>query len=51
MPHPERAIDELLGSADGVPLLRSLLDGAAAADGLTAGAEARSAGSADAGAP
>ncbi len=26
MPHPERAVDALLGSADGVPLLRSLLD-------------------------
>ena len=25
MPHPERATDALLGSADGVPLLRSLL--------------------------
>lgn len=25
MPHPERAVDELLGSADGVPLLRSVL--------------------------
>jgi phosphoribosylformylglycinamidine synthase subunit PurQ / glutaminase len=30
MPHPERATDELLGSADGVPLLRSLLCAAAA---------------------
>lgn len=29
MPHPERAVSELLGSADGVPLLRSLLDRAA----------------------
>jgi phosphoribosylformylglycinamidine synthase len=28
MPHPERAIDELLGSADGVPLLRSMLESA-----------------------
>jgi len=28
MPHPERASSELLGSADGVPLLRSLLDSA-----------------------
>ncbi len=28
MPHPERASHELLGSADGVPLLRSLLDAA-----------------------
>jgi phosphoribosylformylglycinamidine synthase I len=26
MPHPERACNELLGSSDGVPLLRSLLD-------------------------
>jgi phosphoribosylformylglycinamidine synthase len=25
MPHPERAVSDLLGSADGVPLLRSLL--------------------------
>ena len=31
MPHPERAISELLGSADGVPLLRSLLARASAA--------------------
>ncbi len=30
MPHPERATDELLGSTDGVSLLRSLLDAAAA---------------------
>ena len=29
MPHPERASDSLLGSADGVPLLRSLLGAAA----------------------
>ena len=28
MPHPERASDALLGSEDGIPLLRSLLDGA-----------------------
>jgi phosphoribosylformylglycinamidine synthase len=28
MPHPERASHELLGSTDGVPLLRSLLDAA-----------------------
>ena len=28
MPHPERASDALLGSEDGVPLLRSLLDAA-----------------------
>jgi len=25
MPHPERAVDPLLGSADGLPLFRSLL--------------------------
>ena len=31
MPHPERAISDLLGSADGVPLLRSLLARASAA--------------------
>ncbi|WCO67300.1 phosphoribosylformylglycinamidine synthase subunit PurQ [Iamia majanohamensis] len=30
MPHPERAVSELLGSVDGVPLLQSLLDRAAA---------------------
>lgn len=30
MPHPERAVDELLGSADGVPLLRSVLAAAGA---------------------
>ena len=29
MPHPERASSDLLGSADGVPLLQSLLDRAA----------------------
>src|SRR5262249_14989342 len=29
MPHPERASDPILGSADGVPLLQSLLDAAA----------------------
>ncbi len=29
MPHPERASDSLLGSADGLPLLRSLLSAAA----------------------
>jgi phosphoribosylformylglycinamidine synthase subunit PurQ / glutaminase len=28
MPHPERAAHALLGSTDGVPLLRSLLDAA-----------------------
>lgn len=31
MPHPERASSELLGSADGVPMLRSLIESAAAA--------------------
>ena len=30
MPHPERAISLLLGSADGLPLLRSLVATAAA---------------------
>ena len=30
MPHPERACDELLGSADGLPLLRSLVASAVA---------------------
>jgi len=30
MPHPERAISALLGSDDGVPLLRSLLAATAA---------------------
>ena len=38
MPHPERAIDELLGSADGVPLLRSLLDAAAGSSSRPAAA-------------
>jgi phosphoribosylformylglycinamidine synthase len=28
MPHPERASDEVLGSADGIPLLQCLLDSA-----------------------
>jgi phosphoribosylformylglycinamidine (FGAM) synthase-like amidotransferase family enzyme len=36
MPHPERASDALLGSADGVPLLESFI--AAAAAGIPAGA-------------
>lgn len=31
MPHPERAVHELLGSTDGVPLLQSLIDRAGAA--------------------
>jgi phosphoribosylformylglycinamidine (FGAM) synthase-like amidotransferase family enzyme len=26
MPHPERAAETLLGSADGLPLLRALLE-------------------------
>ena len=30
MPHPERASDELLGSADGLPLLRSLVESVSA---------------------
>ena len=30
MPHPERAVSDLMGSSDGVPLLRSLLGSAAA---------------------
>ncbi len=38
MPHPERAISPLLGSDDGVPLLRSLLAAAGAAAGATVGA-------------
>jgi len=33
MPHPERAVNELLGSADGVPLLQSLLDATSAVAG------------------
>jgi phosphoribosylformylglycinamidine synthase len=33
MPHPERAISDLLGSADGLPLLRSLATSAAVAAG------------------
>jgi phosphoribosylformylglycinamidine synthase len=28
MPHPERAINAVLGSADGIPLVQSLLDSA-----------------------
>jgi phosphoribosylformylglycinamidine (FGAM) synthase-like amidotransferase family enzyme len=34
MPHPERAINDLLGSADGVPLVRSLLESARVASGV-----------------
>jgi phosphoribosylformylglycinamidine synthase subunit PurQ / glutaminase len=33
MPHPERASDELIGSADGVPLLQSLLHAARSRSG------------------
>jgi phosphoribosylformylglycinamidine synthase len=33
MPHPERASDQLIGSADGVPLLQSLLHAASARSG------------------
>jgi phosphoribosylformylglycinamidine synthase I len=32
MPHPERAADRLLGSDDGLPILRSLVDAAARAE-------------------
>jgi hypothetical protein len=35
MPHPERAAEALLGSADGLPILRSLV--AAAGERATAG--------------
>jgi phosphoribosylformylglycinamidine synthase len=42
MPHPERASDPLLGSADGLPLLRALL-GAASGGGAPAGRAAVSA--------
>lgn len=34
MPHPERASNELLGSTDGIPMLRSLLDVASGAAAL-----------------
>jgi phosphoribosylformylglycinamidine synthase len=34
MPHPERAINDLLGSADGVPLVRSLLESARVDSGV-----------------
>lgn len=33
MPHPDRATEPLLGSSDGLPLFRALLDGTHAADG------------------
>jgi hypothetical protein len=32
MPHPERAADALLGSDDGLPILRSLVEAAARAE-------------------
>ena len=32
MPHPERAADRLLGSDDGLPILRSLVEAAAKAE-------------------
>ncbi|HUQ44893.1 MAG TPA: phosphoribosylformylglycinamidine synthase subunit PurQ [Candidatus Limnocylindria bacterium] len=35
MPHPERAADALLGSDDGLPILRSLVEAAAKASGGT----------------
>jgi phosphoribosylformylglycinamidine synthase subunit PurQ / glutaminase len=34
MPHPERAINDLLGSADGVPLVRSLLESSRVGSGV-----------------
>jgi phosphoribosylformylglycinamidine synthase len=34
MPHPERAVNGLLGSADGVPLIQSLLESARVASGV-----------------
>ena len=43
MPHPERAAEAILGSDDGMGIIRSLVDSAArAANGpVTAGAGAR----------
>jgi phosphoribosylformylglycinamidine synthase subunit PurQ / glutaminase len=35
MPHPERAADQLFGSGDGLPILRSLVEAAARAAGTT----------------
>jgi hypothetical protein len=32
MPHPERAVDAILGSDDGLPILRSLVEAAARAE-------------------
>jgi phosphoribosylformylglycinamidine synthase subunit PurQ / glutaminase len=43
MPHPERASDPLLGSGDGLPLLRALLGAAMRASSGTAAASATSA--------
>jgi len=34
MPHPERASDALLGSDDGLPILRSLVEAAARSEGV-----------------
>jgi phosphoribosylformylglycinamidine synthase subunit PurQ / glutaminase len=39
MPHPERASDLLLGSDDGLPILRSLVEAAARAERPASGAE------------
>jgi phosphoribosylformylglycinamidine synthase I len=39
MPHPERAADSLLGSDDGLPILRSLVDAAARAERAPAAPE------------
>jgi hypothetical protein len=41
MPHPERAMSALLGSDDGVPLLRSFLGAATGRSVATAGTAAR----------
>ena len=42
MPHPERASDRLLGSDDGLPILRSLVDAARKAErGMDSGGAAR----------
>jgi phosphoribosylformylglycinamidine (FGAM) synthase-like amidotransferase family enzyme len=37
MPHPERAADALLGSEDGMLVLRSLVESAAARSGMIPG--------------
>jgi phosphoribosylformylglycinamidine synthase len=39
MPHPERAVEEMLGSADGMQLFRAVI-GSAASDGVLAGVAA-----------